>query len=261
MADHKVYRNPPIAMVAVEVRHSGTDPVTEEGYLAIKKRLRERWPVQLPGQDVTLDFGSPTPAPVVVEYQRFASRDRRSAIVVRPGMTTVETVDYKGWDDMRHAVQTALEVRTAVSEPSGYERVGLRYIDEVRIPGDDSIMDWSPWVHASLLAAQPDDGVALPLSDWQGVSQFGPVGGRSLVLRYGPRTGYAVEPKGNLRRPVAPTGAFFLLDIDSFWETTDDVPEFDPLELALRCDDLHAPVRQLFEGLITNKLREEVLDA
>lgn len=261
MADHKVYRNPPIAMVAVEVRHSGTDPVSEEGYTTIKKRLRERWPVQLPGQDVTLDFGGATPAPAVVEYRRFASRDRRSAIVIRPGMTTVEAVEYKGWDDMRLAIQTALEVRAEVSEPSGYERVGLRYIDEVRIPEDDAVTDWAPWVHSSLLAAQPDDGVDIPVSNWQGVSQFGPTEGCSLVLRYGPRMGYAVEPEGPLRRPATGTGAFFLLDIDSFWEASRDVPEFDPQELLLRCDDLHAPVRKLFEGLITNKLREEVLDA
>ncbi len=261
MVDHKVYRNPAIAMVAVEVRHSGTDPVTEAGYTTIKKMLRERWPVQLPAQDVTLDFGGATPAPVLVEYRRFASRDRRSAIVIRPGMTTVETVGYKGWDDMRLAVQTALDVRAEVSEPSGYERVGLRYIDEVRIPYDDAVTDWAPWVHSSLLAAQPDDGVDLPVSDWQGVCQFGPTEGRSLVLRYGPRMGYAVEPNGPLRRPTMTTGTFFLLDIDSFWETSGDVPDFDPQKLIARCDNLHVPVRKLFEGLITNKLREEVLDA
>jgi hypothetical protein len=28
-----------------------------------------------------------------------------------------------------------------------------------------------------------------------------------------------------------------------------------------KCDDLHAPVRKLFEDLITARLREEVLDA
>ena len=261
MSDQKVYRNPPIAMVAVEVRHSGTDPVSEAGYTAIRQKLRKQWPVQLPAQDVTLDFGSSGPSPVVIEYRRFASRDRRTAIAIRPGSTTVETVDYKGWDDLQLTLRAALEVRAEVSEPSGYERVGLRYIDEVRVPGGAEATDWALWVHPSLLAAQPDEGVELPLSDWQGMSQFGPADGRSLVLRYGPRKGYAVEPNGPLRRPETPAGAFFLLDFDSFWETSGPVPEFEPDTLMTRCDHLHAPVRRLFEGLITEKLRKEVLDA
>ena len=81
------------------------------------------------------------------------------------------------------------------------------------------------------------------------------------MLRYGPRTGYAVEPRGQLRRATTPTGAFFLLDFDSFWETPDAAPEFETEELLAKCDDLHAPVRKLFEGLITPRLRKEVLDA
>jgi len=261
MSDHKVYRDPPIAMVAVEVRHSGTDPVTEAGYTAIRQQLRKQWPVQLPDQEVTLDFGSSVPSPVMIECRRFASRDRRTAIAIRPGSTTVETVDYKGWDDLQLTLRAALDVRAEVSEPSGYERVGLRYIDEVRVPDGGDAVDWSPWVHASLLAAQPDEDVDLRLSDWQGMSQFGPADGRSLVLRYGPRKGYAVEPNGPLRRADTPAGTFFLLDFDSFWETSGPVPAFEPDELMVRCDDLHAPVRRFFEGLITDKLRKEVLDA
>jgi hypothetical protein len=60
-----------------------------------------------------------------------------------------------------------------VSGPSGYERVGLRYVDEVRVPVEGKT-DWADWVHPSLLGARPDEGVGLPLSDWRGVSRFGP---------------------------------------------------------------------------------------
>lgn len=261
MGDQKVYRNPPIAMVAVEVRHSGTDPVTEAGYEVIRQRLRERWPIQLPTQEIAIDFGKSGPSPVVIEYRRFTSRDRRTAIAIRPGSTTVETVDYKGWDDLRITLKAALDVRAEVSQPSGYERVGLRYIDEVRVPDGESATDWAAWVHSSLLGAKPDDSVDLPLFDWQGMSTFGSTDGRKLVLRYGPRTGFAVEPNGQLMRPTSPTGPFFLLDIDSFWEIFDSIPEFEPDELMDRCDSLHGPVRKLFEGLITDKLRKEVLDA
>jgi uncharacterized protein (TIGR04255 family) len=261
VSDHKVYNHPPIAMVAVEVRHSGLDPVSAEGFSTIRQRLRKSWPLQVAAQDVTVDFGSSGPSPIITEYQRFTTRDRRSAIAIRPGSTTVETVDYKGWDDLRLALQTALKVRAEVSEPSGYERVGLRYIDEVRVPEPEEPIDWSLWMHSALLAADPPEGVDLPLTEWQGLTKFGPSDGHTIVLRYGPRNGYAVEPNGPLKRATTPTGPFFLLDFDSFWENPDVVPEFAPAELLDRCDRLHAPVRAMFEGLITDRLRKEVLDA
>lgn len=235
--------------------------MTEAGYNTIRQRLREQWPLQLPAQDITVDFGGSSPSPIVIEYRRFASRDRRTAIVIRPGATIVETVDYKGWDDLRLTLKIALDVRAEVSEPSGYERVGLRYIDEVRVPDDGDAIDWAAWIHPSLLGGQPHDGADLHLSDWQGMSTFQPTDGHTLVLRYGPRKGFAVEPSGPLKRSTSPTGPFFLLDIDSFWETSDSIPEFDPDELMTRCDNLHAPIRKLFEGLITDKLRKEVFDA
>jgi uncharacterized protein (TIGR04255 family) len=155
----------------------------------------------------------------------------------------------------------ALAARKEVSDPSGYERIGLRYLDEIRVPDTNGTIDWSEWVHPSLLSARPETPIDLPLSEWQGMSTFGPVDGRSLVLRFGPRTGYAVEPNGELKRGPTPTGRFFLLDFDSFWESPSVIPEFEPGNMITRCDDLHAPIRTLFEGLITDRLRKEVLDA
>ena len=258
--EQKVYRNPPIALVAVEIRHSGTDPLTEEGYDKIRQRLKDGWPIQMPAHDLTIDFGQPGPSPVVVEYRRFMSRNRRTSITMRPGSTAVETVEYKGWTDLRPTLKAALDVRAEVSEPSGYERVGLRYIDEVRVPGVEEPPNWSDWVHPSLLGAHPEGGTDLNLSDWQGMSTFGPADGRTLALRYGPRTGFAVDVDGPLKRTTPPTGPFFLLDIDSFWEMSDTIPEFVPDELMEKCDNLHAPIRQLFRGLITEKLQKEVLE-
>ena len=261
MSDHKVYDYPPIAMVAVEVRHAGQDPLSSDELSAIRHRLRKEWPVQLSGQDIVLEVAGANPSTAIVEYQRFVTKDRRTAIVIRPGATTVETVDYKGWDDLRSTLEAALEARSEISEPSGYERVGLRYINELRTPfAEDS--NWAEWVHPSLLAAQPDEAIGLSVSDWQGMSKFGPIDGCTFVLRFGPRTGYAVTPDGPLKRQSTPTGPFFLLDFDSFWEipSSDDSPEFASSALLKRCDDLHKPIRAMFEGLITDRLREDVLD-
>ncbi|MFC2725538.1 MAG: TIGR04255 family protein, partial [Bifidobacterium dentium] len=61
-----------------------------------------------------------------------------------------------------------------------------------------------------------------------------------------------------LRRPLPSPGPLFKLDIDSYWQP-DDIPVFDPNRILAIADKLHDPVRSMFEGLITNRLRNEVL--
>jgi uncharacterized protein (TIGR04255 family) len=55
----------------------------------------------------------------------------------------------------------------------------------------------------------------------------------------------------------SPTGSYFLIDIDSGWNApVDDLPEFAVGEVLDVLDRLHAPVREVFERMITDKLRD-----
>jgi uncharacterized protein (TIGR04255 family) len=138
------------------------------------------------------------------------------------------------------------------------ERVGLRYIDEIRVFTNGET-NWSDWIVAPLLGP-PSSMIDLPLNQWQGVGIYGSQPGEMLVFRYGPRLGFAVDPTSDLRRPrPSDGGAFFLIDIDNFWTPDGEVPEFDRDMLVSRCDQLHGPVRRLFEAVITDRLRDEVL--
>jgi len=49
------------------------------------------------------------------------------------------------------------------------------------------------------------------------------------------------------------------LDIDSFWTPEGFIPEFDPQVLVEKSEELHDPLRTLFETVITDRLRNEVL--
>ena len=84
-------------------------------------------------------------------------------------------------------------------------------------------------------------------------------GDHALVLRYGAQSDYAVQSTPDLRRPLPPPGPLFKLDIDSFWQAADEVPEFDAELILRQADALHEPVRGVFESVITDRLREEVL--
>ena len=153
-----------------------------------------------------------------------------------------------------------LEARLQVEAIDGIERLGLRYINEVRVPELDG-QDWSQWIGASLLG-QADIGKKLELEplQWQGVTVFTRGPARFITLRYGPREGYAVDPGGDLKRPTPQPGPYFLIDIDSFWASEGTVPELDLERVLTMANDLHEPAGDLFESLITPRLRKEVLN-
>jgi len=79
-------------------------------------------------------------------------------------------------------------------------------------------------------------------------------------LRYGATQGWSVDPNGPLRLKSADHGPYFLLDIDSYWTSPAElVPEFALDDALMLCNELHSPVREVFEAAITEKLRNDVL--
>jgi len=264
MQEREVYPNAPVILVALEVRHPPADPLTTAERNLIKRRLTRDLPIMRTGriQQVTLlqaASGLPSiPEEQTPEFPRYFSRDNTMAVSVRNDAVVIETTKYARWERVRAILADILDVRQEIGGVDGVERIGLRYIDEIRVPNDNAA-GWEPWVHPSLLGPAPlGEEMGLTATEWQAVTVFTPGPDRTLVLRYGPREGFAVNPGGDLKRPTPSPGPFFLLDIDSFWMAAEGTPEFDPKMVLETSDELHAPVRALFERLITERLREEV---
>lgn len=262
MRDREVYPNAPVVLVALEVRHPTAGPLTHAHRLKIKQRLAEQLPILRSGQMATVQTTvGATMAPEVrtEEFPKYFSRDNTIAVSVRTEAIIIETTSYVRWEDLRELTSKVLTARQEVDGIDGVERVGLRYIDEIRVP-DDPGKDWALWVNSALLGPAPvGESLGLRAVQWHGITVFESGPDREVALRYGPREGYAVDPGGDLKRPAPAPGAFFLMDIDSFWTPSDGVPEFNIERLLMVCDELHAPVRSLFERLITDRLRKEVL--
>jgi uncharacterized protein (TIGR04255 family) len=69
-----------------------------------------------------------------------------------------------------------------------------------------------------------------------------------------------VNPDGPLRRPgERPSGPYFLLDFDSFWQPS-RIPTWANDEVTQAADELRRPVRALFDELITAHLVSEVFN-
>jgi uncharacterized protein (TIGR04255 family) len=266
MEPREVYANPPVVLVALEIRHPAAGPIPPGGIAKVKKMLSSETPLlrDTTVVNISVQAGPDGPSELVTENApKFFSRDRAMAVTFRNEAIVIETTKYQQYERVRELVRLAFDARQAAGPIDGIDRVGLRYIDEIRVPDMEASvtpMAWAGWIDSSLLGPLVlGEDLDLKVAQLQGLAQFETTPGNTLVLRFGPREGYAVSPDADLKRTTTPPGPFFLLDIDSFWTAVDETQE-PSLEWVLGlCDELHAPVRTLFERLITDRLRGEVL--
>jgi uncharacterized protein (TIGR04255 family) len=263
MSDREVYPNAPVVLVALELRHPTADPLSRAAQMKVKQLLGKRLPLPRTATTTNIQatLGVAQPHVTTETAPQYVSRDRTMAVTFRSEAIIVETTRYVRYERFREMAALAVEARQAIEPVAGIERLGLRYINEIRVPNvGDTLASWASWVDPTLLGPTPVvDRLSFKAAQLQGVLMLDRDEGKAIVLRYGPRGGYAVDPEGSLKRPAPAPGPFFLLDIDSFWTPTDDIPELDPQALLTLGDELHEPVGTLFENLITERLRVEVL--
>jgi uncharacterized protein (TIGR04255 family) len=255
----EVYPNAPVALVAVEARHTTAPPFRPEQEAEIKALIGAEFPIAQPVQTLTLNFGV-SASPAIAQPPRFTNRERTVAVTFGQQSVVIEATHHDHFGRLSELVSLVVSARQKVAPVDGLERLGIRYVDEIRVPSEDTEpIDWSEWVEPSLLGPI-DLGAQLGFQpgEHQGLATFQLGTDRGLNVRYGTQVGYAVQ-SGALVRSMPPPSRFFLLDIDSFWAANEGIPEFDPSRIVALCDELHAPVNALFESLITERLREEVL--
>jgi uncharacterized protein (TIGR04255 family) len=262
VVEREIYPNHPIVLVAVEARHPDAALLSPGERSEMKRLLGSSFPLPQPVQNTRLTATGTAPPTIENEVvPRFATRDQTTAVTFGTESVAVETTKHQRFEHLCDLLRITVEARQKVAPVDGLVRLGLRYVNEVRVPDIcDGATSWAEWVDASLLGPAVVGGqLGLVPEQWQGATVFGRGGGRQVTVRYGPREGFAVMPGGPLQRSTPPPGAFFLLDIDSYWVATGEVPEFTAEAIVELCSDLHEPVSRLFESLITDRLRREIL--
>jgi uncharacterized protein (TIGR04255 family) len=257
-----VYPNAPVALVAIEARHTTSPSLGEGEQSELKRRLANAFPLPQPTVVKTMSGPLGGPASMIEETRpRFATRDQSTAVTMSTEAVVIETTRHETFENLLGLFGIVVDARQEIAPVEGLVRLGLRYVDEVRVPDlSDASEGWAEWVDRSLLGPAPiGETLGLVPEQSLGVVVFDRGDGRKLSLRYGPHMGYAVNPGGPLQRPTPPPGPFFLLDLDSFWTPVAEVPEFNKSVITELCTDLHEPVYGLFESLITERLRKEVL--
>ena len=263
------FPSPPLVLTVLEIRYPEiAGGLGDDKSMGLKAALSEHLPLMesQTEEQFAVAIGAPVPASVQRRiFPRFSTRDRTTALLVKQDALVLETTTYAGWEQhFRPLVSEVVNTLGRVSRPDGVLRVGLRYIDEIRVPGIESAPgDWRGYIDGHLLAGAAPNFIPTHMrpSVWQGVAQYQTVTGTTLADRYGPQEGYAVDPQSATRRQCPPhPGLFFLLDSDSYWLGDEEVPEFRADWILDCCDQLHAPAREFFKIAVTDKLRDEVFN-
>lgn len=269
LTGHETYPHAPLEFVAFEVRYPLAPALVQESMLPqLQKAFYEWLPLVEPLATVEAEVQSLMGAVSTVPIQgppsfgiRFLSRDRHSSVSVTRNKLTLETTTYPGYVEFRASISRALEAleRLDAAIP-GVSRIGLRYIDEIRVGRKIAKpTDWNGYIDARLVGPLTMANESVTAELYQGLVQFNLGDGRHAVMRFGAMQGQAVGNAPLRRRSRPESGPFFLIDVDGFWSSGDAVPEFSLARVLETCDALHDPVHSLFEASLTDRLRREVL--
>ena len=244
----EVFTNAPLAFVVCEIRFpQAPQLVHDESFIALTEAFAEELPIP---QEERLEDGS-------VRRFRFLDKRHMLSVVVARDALSIETTDYSEWGHFKPVVLRAVDVIASTARITGTERVGLRYINEIRVPETISeVSDWRGWIN---------DGVLSPLGEISGYSadSFQTVtrltrDSSHLNVVCAALVGNGVVSDQPLRRRVpAANGAFFVIDTDSYRETPGEgMDNFTAETLEPTLEDLHAPLQALFHRAITEESRK-----
>ncbi|WP_428116428.1 TIGR04255 family protein [Candidatus Poriferisodalis sp.] len=253
----EVYANAPLEFVTCEIRFPLVPRLTDDDILnRLVEQFSDSLPIPATGTvqwaDDDTDDGDETQ-----RLLRFSNRDRTSSVVVTRTSLAIETTTYSEWSAFRTLIMQAISVVASNARVAGVERVGLRYIDEIRVP--ETITDasqWSDWVAADVLShlkTVPDMSPA-------GFTTAAVLhnGNHHMLVRYAAMVGPGVVGDKPLRRRrQTPDGPFFVIDVDSYRDTSGpEMIDFDTEPVATVLDELHEPIGRLFQRSITDRARE-----
>ena len=108
--------------------------------------------------------GQVTPTPGQAEPDGWQLRRGQLVVNVNRGALSVETTAYEGWAQFRRTIELLCQgLVAAVAELPGEQRLGLRYVDRIALPGVQRPADWkgllAPWLAAAMTHEQLGEAV------------------------------------------------------------------------------------------------------
>ncbi|GBC78978.1 hypothetical protein HRbin09_00189 [bacterium HR09] len=236
------YVNPPVVEAVCEFRLTEDSPwdMTVPGL--VYERLKDEFPhrEQRLSQEVELTQGPDGLQQQIRTSERILlfAENRTSFVQVAPRLLAVNSLrPYPSWEGFKPRITKAFESLAQVTEVRGLDRLGLRFINHVEIPGSPRELDKYFQFYPFLGPDLPND-----IEGFIAGCQFGFENRRDIC-------------KVQLIRAISssPERLVIFLDIDYFLAKPGGV---DPRYALDWVEEAHSKVEAVFEGCITDRLRE-----
>lgn len=235
------YANPPVVEAVCEFRLTPDTPwdITIPGLVYEKLREVFLHREQRMIQEVEIITGLEGLQQRIRTSERILlfADDRKTFVQLGPRLLAVNSLrPYPTWAGFKPKVERAFEALSHTVDIRGLERIGLRYINRIEIPGGVSLKDYFQF-YLFLGPQLPQD-----IADFMASSDFVYADGRDRC-----RVQLRPAPPSTLEGAAA-----LMLDIDYFLAEEKGVDVRAAIDWV---EEAHEKVEEVFEGCITDSLR------
>lgn len=208
-------------------------------------------------------MGMPAAAPGLVPQMApqlglvMRNADATESLTVTSWSLTYETTAYIDFESFQAGMVDSCRALISLNIRPALRRIGLRYINEIRVPESVAGMrDWAAWIDPILLGGMSITADEAPLRTLQGAVAFDLGEGRGLNVGYAAiQQGSAVNPQFLTRPPIAP-GPCFAIDLDGYLEIAEGVTTQMTKDLMGEVlGDVHESIGSAFQRVITDNAR------
>lgn len=257
-SNREIYPNAPLALVVAQVQYANAPRLRQRDTVdEITVALEQKLPIVTYDQMLNGRLQSGQFQVQADLVRKHLNRESTTSVAITPNALTLETTSYTEFDEFAGLFSWACEALSGVDAVATVERIGLRYIDEVRVPAQISdARDWRGWI-ADELVAPLDIGSRANALGSEALVQYDLGDQMRLAFRFGARNGKPIVGSGLLRRPAQyEPGPFFVIDMDGFWtRSADDMAAFDVAWIGATLEAVHDPAGEAFQNSITDQSR------
>jgi uncharacterized protein (TIGR04255 family) len=240
----KVYKYPPITEAVCEFRFAPSQPWDSTFFGLVYDKLKHDFPKKRQEVGFKFEVGQqPAEAapPQIISAppkMKFLSDDERSLIQLQGDVLSVNKMKpYERWETFKALILHSLSAYTAVNNPKGIRRIGIRYINRIEIPESEvKIEDY--------LQAVPGLPEEIPqvFNTWV----------QRVEVPFPKINGLLILQSGSIREKDV-DGVAFLLDLDFLIAAPEQPILLSSAEEMIETG--HREVENAFEACITDKTR------
>ena len=258
--NREVYDQPPVVLVTAQALFIDSPRLRQpENLAAFVTTLQDRYPHSDQVTSMGMEEAGPGLAPQMVPQLGVVLRnvEATESITLTSWSVTYETTAYREFETFQTGLVEACDTLISLNIRPALRRVGLRYINEVRVPyAVDDARDWAAWIDPAVLGTLSVASEDTPVRAVQGAGAFDLGNGSGLNV------GYAALPQGTvvnpqfLARPPIPDGPAFVIDVDGYFEVGEDVTmQLNHGVVGEILSTVHTPAGAAFQRMITDNAR------